>query len=169
MSTHAKGTKDTPPRERRKDRTIQESVHDAYRSRGKLPEPTVCPQCGAVFHKGHWTWAERPADAHQEMCPACRQIRDRFPGGSVTLSGPFLGAHREEILNVARNEEAAAKAEHSLRRIMSIEEHPDRVVIATTDTHLPRRIGEALRSAYDGTLDLQYADEDRFIRVSWTR
>jgi hypothetical protein len=25
-----------------KNRLIQESVHDTYRSRGKLPEPTVC-------------------------------------------------------------------------------------------------------------------------------
>ena len=40
---------------------------------------------------------------------------------------------------------------------------------ARLSPHLPRRIGEALRSAYDGTLDLGYADEDRFIRVSWIR
>jgi hypothetical protein len=52
---------------------------------------------------------------------------------------------------------------------MAIEEHPDRLVITTTDTHLPRRIGEALSHAYHGTLDLQYADEDQLIRVNWTR
>ena len=45
----------------------------------------------------------------------------------------------------------------------------DRLVITTTDTHLPRRIGEALSHAYHGTLDLQYADEDQLIRVNWTR
>jgi hypothetical protein len=70
---------------------------------------------------------------------------------------------------VARNEEKTAKAEHPLRRIMAIEEHPDRLVITTTDTHLPRRIGEALSHAYHGTLDLQYADDDQLIRVNWTR
>lgn len=152
-----------------KDHRVQGPTDDAYRSRGKLPDPTVCPTCGAVYHEGRWTWAERPAEAHQDTCPACHRTHDRYPAGFVTVSGPFLGTHHDEILNVARNEEKTAKAEHPLRRIMAIEEHPDRLVITTTDTHLPRRIGEALSHAYHGTLDLKYADEDQLIRVNWTR
>ena len=48
-------------REPRKDRLIREQIHDPYKTRLKLAEPTVCSQCGAVFLKGRWQWAPRPA------------------------------------------------------------------------------------------------------------
>ena len=38
----------------RHDRLLQETQHDTYKSKGKLHEPTVCPDCGAVFHAGRW-------------------------------------------------------------------------------------------------------------------
>ena len=49
--------------QRRQDRLIHEWVHDPYQSKRKLPDPTVCPQCGAVFHQGRWTWLTRPESA----------------------------------------------------------------------------------------------------------
>ncbi len=36
-----------------RDRPLLEQDIDAYQMK-KLPEPTTCPQCSAVFHKGHW-------------------------------------------------------------------------------------------------------------------
>ena len=45
----------------RHDRLIQEYRHDAYKSKHKLPEPTVCPVCGAVYHDGRWQWMSKPA------------------------------------------------------------------------------------------------------------
>lgn len=38
------------------DRRIVEHVHDPYKTRLKLAEPTVCPKCGALFHEGRWRW-----------------------------------------------------------------------------------------------------------------
>lgn len=146
----------------------QESVHDTYRIRGKLPEPTVCPECGAVFHKGRWTWAEQPAGANEHRCPACSRIRDQYPAGTITISGPYWASHRDEILNLARNQETAERAEHPLARIMAVEEHPDRVTIATTDFHLPQRIGEALQRAHEGDLKIDY-DGKSVVRVTWSR
>ena len=36
-----------------RDRPVQEKYqHDGYKARGKLAEPTVCPGCNAVYHKG---------------------------------------------------------------------------------------------------------------------
>ncbi len=152
----------------RGDRRIQEFEHDTYKTKGKLKEPTVCPECSAVFHKGRWTWGPKPQAAHETLCPACHRIKDLYPKGFLTLKGEFLAEHRDEILGLIRNDEAKEKAEHPLARIMSIEQQDDATVISTTDTHLPRRIGENLHHAYEGDFSFHY-DEEEFIRVFWTR
>ena len=149
---------------------IEQQVHDPYKARGKLPELTLCPQCGAVLHRGHWQWADEvPKDAHKELCPACHRINDKFPAGELTLGGHFLELHRAEIIRLARNIESKEQAEHPLQRIMAIEEHPDRVLITTTDVHLPRRIGHAIVDAYKGEIETHYDEAGYFARIRWQR
>lgn len=153
----------------RRDRMVQQYRHDTYKMRGKLPDPTACPQCGAVFHKGRWTWDERPSHAHETLCPACRRIDDNCPAGYLTLRGSFLTDHKEEILGLARNEEAAEKNDHPLARIMAIEQVEGDTVITTTDMHLARRIGEALHQAYEGEFTFHYPEQEQMFRATWTR
>ena len=153
----------------RRDRLIEESRHDPYQATQKLPEPTVCPQCGAVFHEGRWQWLAKPAGAHEETCPACRRIKEDYPAGYVTVGGPFFQQHREELLQLAQNEEARAKAEHPLKRIMKIEDQDDGIQITTTDIHLARGIGEALHHAYQGELEYHYNEKEHLLRVLWER
>jgi len=151
-------------------RTVQEFRHDTYKLTAKLPEPTICPTCGACYVKGRWVWQSRPeGDVHEHTCPACQRIADRYPAGVITLSGAFVDAHRDEILNLVSNAEAAERAEHPLNRIMAIEEDGNAVVISTTDVHLPRRIGKALHDAWHGDLDVHYDEEGYFARVGWYR
>lgn len=153
----------------RKDQLFKELVHDSYKTGQKLHEPTQCPECGAVFHKGRWTWGTAPKNAHEAMCPACHRIRDKFPAGYVTLKGNFFREQREQIMQLVRNHEAREKAEHPLERIMAIDETGDGVVVTTTDTHLARDIAEALQHAYKGDLDYHYNKEDNLLRASWSR
>ena len=54
-------------------------------------------------------------------------------------------------------------------RISGLVAPGEEIVINTTDIHLPRRIGEALHSAYEGELDYHYDEEAYLIRVSWKR
>ena len=76
---------DEIPRQTRRNRMIHERVHDPYKTRLKLPEPTVCPQCGAVFHEGRWHWAPRPSPAHEELCQACHQkFKPGLPSMGIT-------------------------------------------------------------------------------------
>lgn len=122
------------------DRPLIEQHIDAYRMKGKLPEPTVCPQCNAVFHKGRWQWMQAPADAH-----------------------------REEIMRVVHNLEQHERKEHPLKRIMAIAQQADATVVTTTDIHLARGIGEAVHHAYQGELDLHYNPGENQVRVYWQR
>lgn len=153
----------------RRDSMFEERVHDAYKAKRKLPEPTVCPQCSAVFHEGRWQWLEAPADAHRDICPACHRIHDHYPAGFVTMQGEFFLAHRGEIMHLAQNVEERERTEHPLKRIMEIEEKDDTTLVTTTDIHLARGIGEAIHHAYQGDLEFHYNPQEYLLRVNWMR
>lgn len=144
---------------------------DPYDVPERLPEPSTCEDCGACYHDGRWTWdIPGPGEANMVVCPACQRIRDDYAGGELELSGDFLAEHRDEIDGLIKNAEAAETAEHPLHRIMQIREQDDgHLLIRTTDIHLPRRIGEALNSAYEGEFDFQYLPGEQRIRASWSR
>lgn len=153
----------------RRDRTIQPHDHDMYRMPRKPSEPSMCPDCGALFERGRWRWGRAPKEATNLRCPACSRIRDRAPKGVITLRGAFLRERQTEIMNLVANEETRARAGHPLARVMRIEETPEEIVISTTDNHLARRIGDALHDAYSGALEVQYPREREFVRVTWER
>lgn len=153
----------------RKDRLLREMDHDPYKSKRKLPEPTLCPECGALFLKGRWQWAEVRAEAHEELCPACQRVRDRVPAGFLTISGNFFREHKDEVMNLVHNTEEREKAEHPMERIMGTEEQEAGLVVTFTGAHLARGVGEALHHAYQGDLDFKYTEEDIMLRVSWRR
>lgn len=143
--------------------------HDPYLARHKVAEPAVCKDCGAVFHRGRWQWAVAPAGAQPVLCPACHRVRDRLPAGRLTLEGGFIAGHRAELLAIIRNQEKREKGEHPLHRIMALEDAADRIVVTTTDVHLPRQIGEALKGAHQGELDIRFGADEYSVQVDWKR
>jgi len=154
---------------RYRDRIFDDKRHDPYQQAGKYAEPTRCEQCGAVYENGRWRWGSAPQAVGVGLCPACHRVRDKLPAGLLTLDGPFVPAHHDELVHAARNQAEHEGAEHPLHRIMQIDEHGDRIEISTTDIHLPQRIGEALKSAYDGELNVRYASDEYSVRVHWHR
>jgi hypothetical protein len=142
---------------------------DPYHDKGKYREPTVCGDCRAVFHGGRWTWAEPLPGAVEARCPACRRIREKMPAGTLVLEGPFVEAHRSDLVHLIRNEAERERSEHPLHRIMEISEGPARISVATTDIHLPQRIGEALERAYDGEFAVRYGQDEYTVRATWRR
>ncbi|MCA1972830.1 MAG: hypothetical protein LDL44_08310 [Caenispirillum sp.] len=160
---------DPPPPERR-DREIQERVHDPYRMRAKAEGPAVCPQCGVVYEAGLWQWKKAPPPGAGELlCPACQRIRDALPAGEIAVHGSFAAKHRNDIDALIRDVERVEKEEHPLNRIMEQQWTGARLKVTTTDIHLARRIGSALYDAYRGTLRYRYPAEEYFLRVDWSR
>jgi hypothetical protein len=98
-----------------------------------------------------------------------RKLRGPTGRGSVTLSGEFLAAHRDEILERVLACERAENRRHPLKRIMALSSAGRELRIATTDVRLARRIGEALRRAYKGKLEYRYHKADSLLRVAWRR
>jgi hypothetical protein len=165
--TAARGPAGTPARYR--DRIYDDTRHDPYQASGKYVEPTRCGTCGLVFHRGRWQRGEAPVKSHVTPCPACRRIHDKLPAGVLTLAGDFVAAHRAELVHLVRNEAEREGADHPLHRIMALDEAGAPVVVTTTDIHLPRRIGEALKHAYDGELHIEFGADEYRVRIDWRR
>ena len=98
----------------RREELRDELVHDSYKSKRKLSEPTYCPECNAVYHSGRWQWGAVATGAHQTLCPACRRTHDKFPAGYVTLKGEFVATHRTRSCN------SSATVKHTRRQSMRL-------------------------------------------------
>jgi hypothetical protein len=155
---------------KRKDRLIQEKIHDPYYEEKKYAEPTVCTECQLVYENGRWIEKDHlPENPNTQLCPACRRIKDRCPGGCLYLSGKHFKTYRKHILNLVKNIADQVRNTHPTRRIMWQRSTKTGLEIATTDGHLARRLGDAIYRSQKGTLDLKYADDDRLVRVYWCR
>lgn len=153
----------------RGDKMFSQGRIDSYERRKKLPDPTRCPSCSALYIKGRWTWEIADQPANEELCPACLRIKEGVPAGILTLSGKFFEEHREEVENLINNQEKLEKERHPLERLMAIKQEDGSLRVETTGIHLARRIGDALHDAYQGDLDLEYLDGQRKVRVNWSR
>jgi hypothetical protein len=146
----------------------QDHIRDPYQHQEKLADGMVCPECSAVYQEGRWQWPARTINGPHQICPACRRISEQFPAGIVTLVGPFSQSQRDDLIGLVRHQEKAEKTEHPLNRIISVDDSLQQVVITTTDIHLPRRIGEAVKRAFQGELKIDFDKDEYFVRVGWT-
>ena len=111
----------------------------------------------------------RNVEEFAEPCPACGKVLDRVPGGVLRITGGFIWDHRDEILNLIRNESAKALSVNPLERIMSLESDDNEIEITTTNEKLAQRIGRALHKAYRGTVEYKWSGDTRLARVIWHR
>lgn len=152
-------------------RVFDDSDQDPYLVREKLEEASVCSDCGARYHEGRWRWGKTVISSGKRKvrCAACQRLLENMPAGIVTLEGEFSVKNRNELLSMIHHLEAREKNEHPLQRIMEIVPTPDQLLLTTTDIHLARGIGEALKRAYKGKLGFHFSKDKFVLRVHWQR
>lgn len=143
---------------------------------GGRKEAVMCRVCHAIYHHKRWYQEGKiilskaqKTKVEMIICPACRKIQDRFPGGVITLTGDFLKSHKDQILHLVRHQETRAKGINPLERIIVIKDRRDRVEIQTTNERLAQRIGREIQRAYKGDAKYHWSRDDKFIRVDWHR
>lgn len=163
-----KGVSALHPKQNRGDQRIQESDHDPYHAKLKLKEPTTCSSCAAVFKKGHWTWAPAPDDAKSVVCPACQRMQDRVPAGFLRIDKEYFNSRKDQIMSLIHHTETRERQSHPMKRIMDMQDSESVLEITFTDPRLARNIGDALKSAYGGSLNYQYTSSEFMLRVTLT-
>lgn len=165
----AKARAGNPPVPTREDKMYSQGRKDPYQDRKKIADPARCPQCGLYFLKGRWTRKSTYKDTDEELCPACRRINDRVPAGVIWLSGEFLNEHRYEIQSLIENEAQKEEERHPLERLMATRFTKAGLRVETTGLHLARRIGTALKKAYQGQMEIEYLKGQYKVRINWQR
>ena len=156
-------------------RNVEQNV-DPYLPKLDLRESAVCTRCHAIYQRRHWFFDDSlfnrivvQRQTRQILCPACRKINDNYPEGEVVVRGAFMQSHRDEIMNLVRNEEERAKGLNPLERIVRITEADGRLVVTTTNEKLAQRIGRALHKAYQGEVAYKWSEDTKYARIEWVR
>ena len=143
---------------------------DVYRPKRGLPEGASCKGCGIVYHNKRWQTESTQGESKVEvLCPACQRMKDHNPAGVVTLSGPYLASHKEEILNTIKQQEAKSREKNPIGRIMEIKEDGERITVTTTEDKLAQKLGREIYKSQKGELHYQWSHDQRMVRVEWMR
>jgi NMD protein affecting ribosome stability and mRNA decay len=153
------------------------STSDPYLPRGASQKISVCEGCHSVYKSKRWyadpdiyDAALKIPDTSTMVCPACMKIRDNFPGGIVTLKGDYVLSHKQDLMNLIKNEEARAHGFNPLERLMSVKENgKGSIVISTTNEKLAQRLGRAIKKAFHGEVTYRWSHDNKLARVDWVR
>jgi hypothetical protein len=96
-------------------------------------------------------------------------MEDHNPGGVVTLSGPYLATHKDEILNSIKQQEAKSREKNPIGRIMEIREEGGSITVTTTEDKLAQKLGREVYKSQKGELHYQWSHDQHMVRVQWMR
>ncbi|MBI5681561.1 MAG: ATPase [Deltaproteobacteria bacterium] len=152
-----------------------DTCKDPYLPKWGQHDMALCKNCHAIYNNKRWSFDEKlymKKRDHKKtimvLCPACQKIRDGYAEGFVTLKGDYLKEHKNDILNLIKNEEERAKGLNPLERIIEIKDSGKVIEITTTHEKLAQRIGKKVHKACHGELIIKMT-QDRVTRVVWSR
>ena len=151
-------------------------LDDPYLYQIDYKEPTICPNCHAVYKNKRWYFDEKVLEDvrisrkyNSKKCPACRKIDDHYVMGVLEAVGHFVKEHYEEIVRRIRNEEKRALRTNPLERILETKKNKDGLTVHTISDNLAVRLGKALFKSYKGKLEIKFSENEKIVRVYWVR
>src|SRR4051812_43434897 len=92
--------------------TREPRQRDPYRRDSKPVAGFQCSSCGAISVRGRWTPRNTAKDEDLEkisgatgLCPACRQLKEKYAEGILELHGLSWREKADEILRTLRDTE----------------------------------------------------------------
>lgn len=113
-----------------------------------------------VEELGHDAYQRRCGAAESGICKVCRREYDDH---SLTLGRALFGAQGQPITSLANKPAQPRRVGASVKRISTEEKLTRSVVVSTTDVHVARDIGAAVRRAQSELDNLQ----QKGLRVIW--
>lgn len=140
---------------------------------GRLPEPSICGRCGAVFARRVWHDPRKVsgallARAHWTTCPACEQARASVGFGRIVIRGPYARTHDDAVRRRIANVAARGASNQPERRISAIERRGDVLEVLTTSQKLAHRIVHELKKAFRGRAAYAWSDDGTLL-ATWER
>ncbi|MFO0704446.1 MAG: hypothetical protein U0517_00500 [Candidatus Andersenbacteria bacterium] len=135
-----------------------------------------CPICRSIFYRKSWHTDPRKYEQISQnldlarKCPACHKTQLDLPEGIVTLSAldTFDKQHREELINLVRNIADRAFRRDPMDRIYKMLDKGNEIVAYTTENQLAVAIGNEVKRALGGDLNIDFSHRDNEIaRVVW--
>lgn len=135
-----------------------------------------CPICRSVFYRKSWhNEPRRYMDLSQNIdlartCPACHKTKLDLPEGIVTLSAldTFDKQRREELMNLVANIAERASRRDPMDRVYKTTDKGNEVQVFTTENQLAVAIGNEIKRALGGDLNIDFSHRDNDIaRVVW--
>lgn len=154
-------------------RKSMDTTQDPYIQKFSNAESAICRGCHATYQNKRWSIGYDAKNGSKGakiiLCPACRKIKDDFPGGIVKLRGAFLQEHETEIMNMIRNEEHRAMGFNPLERIIQVLKTREGIEVKTTNEKLAQRITRRLERAYQGKTAYKWSNGTKLLRTEWMR
>src|SRR5271163_1274370 len=72
----------------------EDHVMDPYSRQQKLDDDTICPRCGAVYHKGRWQWGQDPRPATKRFARPAGASTTSFRPASSNCVAPSEAIRR---------------------------------------------------------------------------
>lgn len=145
---------------------------DPYRTKSKPRGAPRCPSCHTVSVQGRWTPAKNlnrvvPPKGKSSLCPACRQLQDRYAMSVVEIHGENWREKANLIFETLDRTEKIARSRNDQERTLWHSTYRGVTKIYVTLPELARQMGRILKHAFKGKVEYHRSSEEPFLRVIW--
>lgn len=153
---------------------------DPYRSTTKPAGTPQCPTCKGILIRGKWYPEDEALEKlpkrltpkaksarPKELCPACRQLKEKYAQGVVEIHGESWHEIEDLIDETIRNTARTARVRNDQQRILwtSTWRNVAKYYVSLPD--LARQIGRVLGRTFKGSVEFQRSTEEPYLRVVW--